>query len=115
MPDVSTSLTQFKSLSPILQLALDIAHKNDLLLGELTGRGHLKAVSAARQAAMYELALTTTYSYSAIARRLNRNHATIIKGIAQHCKRHGLPLPRPVRSKGVDSPHERVDGSHNRE
>jgi chromosomal replication initiation ATPase DnaA len=97
MPDVSTSLTQFKSLSPILQVAHEVAHKHDLTLSELTSHDLHARLVVARQAAMYELALKTTYSYKAIGRRLDRDHSTVIKGIAQHCKRHGVPFPRPIK------------------
>lgn len=59
---------------------------------------------AARQELYYRLADETTLSFPALARMVNRNHATVLTVATRYARRHGLPLPgRGVNRAGQSS------------
>lgn len=85
----------------IAEIIRDVAKKHGLTATDIACAGTAKALVRARQEAMFVCASETELSLPAIGRRMgNRDHSTIIHGIRQHAKRHGLPLPRGMKPKG---------------
>lgn len=63
-------------------------------LAEMRSASRRQAVVRARWEFYWRAAATTDMSYVAIGRSCYRDHSTVCHGIARHCMRTGLPLPR---------------------
>lgn len=77
----------------VQQILVDIAVAHGVTIGDLVGPSRVKAVSEARQEAMYrirqrDVTLKATGWYLG-----KRDHSTVLHGIKVHCERNGLQPP----------------------
>ncbi|WP_323012917.1 helix-turn-helix domain-containing protein [Devosia sp.] len=56
----------------------------------ILGRQRRREIMAARHELMYRLSTETTMSLSAIGKKLDRDHTTVLSGIKAHKRRHNL-------------------------
>ncbi len=75
------------------KIAVDVAVRHGVTIGDLYGPSRRKEVCTARYEAMYRLR-EEGMSLKVVGRILGgRDHSTVLHGIAQHCERNGLPVP----------------------
>lgn len=73
-----------------------------LSVGDILCSSRNRRIVHPRQEVMYRAAMETLLSYPQIGRALgNRDQTTIRRGVIQHAKRNGLPLPRGLQLGGA--------------
>lgn len=80
----------------------DVAKKHGFSVEEIYGKARNQLVVAARQEAMYEVAMAYPYfSTPRLGGIFQRDHSTIYHGVRRHCERNNLPVPeRFVKGAG---------------
>jgi len=88
-----------RSIARILE---DTAQRHGLIVRDLLCASRTPALVRPRHEAMFLCALETTKSLPQIGQAFGgRDHTTVMKGIRQHAKRNGLPLPRGMTPGGA--------------
>jgi hypothetical protein len=72
-------------------ILLHVMAKRGVGMGDLTGKYRNRDLAIARHEAMYLMRVHTDKSYPEIGKLLNRDHTTVLAGIARHLVRHRLP------------------------
>lgn len=75
------------------RILIEVADKHGLPYDFVYTRSRIDCIAHARSEFYYLLRMRTKMSYTAIARRVGRDHTTILHGVAQHCLRNGLEYP----------------------
>jgi Bacterial dnaA protein helix-turn-helix len=75
------------------RILIEVADRNSLPYDFVYTRSRIDCIAHARSEFYYLLRTRTKMSYTAIARRVGRDHTTILHGVAQHCLRNGLEYP----------------------
>lgn len=77
------------------RMIIEVADKHSLPYNFVASRARADIVAQARAEFYYMLRLHTRMSYSAIAKRVGRDHTTVIHSVKAHCLRNGLDYPQP--------------------
>lgn len=84
-----------KPPSPVDAIINGCAARYGVSPANILGKNRKPRLVEARQAAMYDLAACTNLSLADIGRVLgDRDHTTVMHGIARHCQKNGLEKPR---------------------
>lgn len=70
-----------------MRIAAQVAKKHELRILDLRSDGRQKHIVAARQEAIWRIKHETTMSLTAIGRKFNRDHATVLHSIKRHQER----------------------------
>jgi hypothetical protein len=83
--------------APLEQILREVTLAHGLTRADLVCAARTRAFVLARWEFCYRAAAETDHSFYKIARKLARDHTTVIYAIEAHCLRHDLPLPRGMR------------------
>lgn len=110
-PSVSFGVSAYAALCPtkdrprlmMSEILAEVAQRYGITVADLRGPAQRWAISHPRQEAMWLMRQqvrsdgTFWHEVTKIARYLNRDHTTVLHGIAAHAARRGLPTPRAVQ------------------
>jgi len=69
---------------PWKQVILDVCKKHKVSYADVLGEGRTHKVVKARQEVYYRLKVERNMSYSAVGKRLGKDHSTIMYGVSKH-------------------------------
>jgi hypothetical protein len=83
--------------APLEEILREITLARGLTRADVVCASKTRAFVLARWEFCYRAAVETDHSFYKIARKLARDHTTVIYAIEAHCLRHDLPLPRGMK------------------
>lgn len=93
-PNLSLKSQEIKFVPSKLRIiGLEIASRHGLTLKHLRLPRRFGPLIALKNEFCYRMAISTNYSYSAIARFLHCDHTTVAYRVGRYCAEHGLPFP----------------------
>ena len=88
-------------LSPLVRVIDQFAVSHQTTLADLIGHSTSQPLAGWRQELYYLLYMDPSKpTIPAIGRRLDRDHATVTKGIRRYCERACIPVPNLSRRPG---------------